>query len=133
MGPRSVYLPLFLAAFTFIATLGSIVGHAQAVRSTRDGVYTAAQADRGKQVFDEQCIACHTAQMWGSDWTGKSAFDAVDYIRQYMPEPAPDSLTPQQAADLLAFFLRGQALPPGGTELPAAQEGLKAIQLEKPR
>lgn len=105
---------------------------AQATRSTRDRVYTEAQAERGKQVFNEKCIDCHTAGMWGNDWNTRTAADVYDFVFQNMPEQAPGSLTGQQVVDILAFFMQGAELPAGQTELPTAIPTLKEIRMELP-
>ena len=114
----------------FATSTGS--AQAQATRSTKDRVYTEAQADRGKQVFDEKCIDCHTAGMWGNDWNTKTAADVYDFVFQNMPEQAPGSLTGQQVVDVIAYFLKGANLPTGQTELPTAIPALKDIRMELP-
>ena len=102
-------------------------------RSTRDGVYTDAQADRGRQVFEEGCTECHNIRMWGTDWDGKSAGDVYEFIRAYMPEPAPGTLSAQQIRDIIANFLKQARLPAGAAELPDTLDGLKQIRMELPR
>ena len=101
-------------------------------RSTRDGVYTDAQADRGQQVFEERCTECHNTRMWGTDWDGKSAGDVYEFISAYMPEQAPGTLSAQQTRDVIANFLKQARLPAGSAELPEALAGLKQIRMELP-
>jgi mono/diheme cytochrome c family protein len=116
-----------------IAAAGAGVS-AQAVRSVNDGVYTEAQADRGKQIFEGTCTACHdTARFTGADfvagWAGKpvaSLFEAV----QTMPEDNPGSLTAQQYGDILAFFLRLNQFPAGSDDLKGDAEALRTITME---
>jgi S-disulfanyl-L-cysteine oxidoreductase SoxD len=98
--------------------------------SVRDGVYTEAQADRGKALFEERCTDCHTPKMWGSDWTGRSVADIFDFISNYMPEPNPGSLSPQQVRDVLAHIFKSNDLPAGAMELPETIAALKQIRLE---
>jgi mono/diheme cytochrome c family protein len=107
-----------------------LAAQAAGARSVREGVYTEAQAERGKAVFEEQCTDCHSAKMWGTDWTGKSVADVYDIISNYMPEPKPGSLSPQQVRDVLAHILKSNNLPAGMTELPAMPADLQAITLE---
>ena len=99
--------------------------------TTRDGVYSATQAERGLMVFDEKCRDCHTAAMWGSDWDTKSVGDVAEYISQYMPESAPGTLSPQQTRDVVAFILKSNTLPAGTSELPETIEALKQIRMRK--
>jgi cytochrome c len=119
-------------ALVMAAATSATGAQAQATRSTKDRVYTEAQADRGKQVFNEKCIDCHTAGMWGNDWNTKTAADVYDFVFQNMPEQAPGSLTGQQVVDILAFFMKGAELPAGQTELPTAIPSLKEIRMELP-
>jgi mono/diheme cytochrome c family protein len=121
---------LLLVPATLIFVLAAAIAAQEGARSTRDGVFTEAQAARGKTVFDGSCIECHGAEMWGSDWEGKSVADAYDFIKQFMPEYAPGSLTPEQTRDVLAFILQSNKLPAGATDLPESAEGMKAIRLE---
>ena len=107
-----------------------LAAQASGARSVRDGVYTAVQAERGRAVFEEQCVDCHTPKMWGTDWTGKSVADVYDIISNYMPEPKPGSLSPQQVRDVLAHILKSNDLPAGMTELPEMPSALKEIKLE---
>ena len=54
-------------------SLGLVALSAQApAKTTNDGVYTAAQADRGKTVFDAKCTGCHEP----SRFMGETFFEA---------------------------------------------------------
>ena len=60
-GPAGVRCA-FAAAVAAYAVVGmfSITGHAgQAREVTAGGSYSTAQADRGKQLYTDQCVACH--------------------------------------------------------------------------
>ena len=109
----------------------AFAAQASSASTTRDGVYSAEQAERGQMVFDGKCRDCHTAAMWGSDWDTKSVGDVVDYISQDMPEPAPGTLSPAQTRDVVAFILKSNALPSGGAELPQELEAMKRIRMVK--
>ena len=100
-------------------------------RSTRDGVYTLAQADRGDGVFNARCTECHGVRMWGADWDTKTAGDIYEFISNYMPETAPGTLTANQVRDVLAFILKNNRLPDGAAELPEALSALKQIRMER--
>ena len=135
--PRKTnHVLLWMAAATGMA-IGAVCAAAPvsaqsgAQATTRDGVYSTAQAERGQMVFDEKCRDCHTAAMWGSDWDGKSVGDVFEYISQYMPEPAPGTLSPRQTRDVVAFLLKSNALPAGSTELPDTLEAMKTIRMMK--
>jgi mono/diheme cytochrome c family protein len=101
-------------------------------RSVKDGVYTAAQATRGRAVYDEKCVGCHANRMWGQDWPEKSVFDVYDVVKNFMPEDAPGSLPAAQTRDVVAYILQNNKLPAGGVELPEAEAELKQIRLATP-
>ncbi|HXH06625.1 MAG TPA: cytochrome c [Vicinamibacterales bacterium] len=107
-------------------------------RSTRDGVYTLAQAERGEKLYAARCAACHqTAQLSGPvfmrTWNGQSADALFDLIRTTMPQENPGSLKPQQYADLLAYIFRMNGLPPGEEELKGASRALRQVIIEAPK
>ena len=116
---------LFGFAFTAVAAQSPS-------RSVKDGVYTPAQATRGRALYDEKCIACHANRMWGQDWPEKSVFDIYDVVKNFMPEDNPGSLTAAQTRDVLAYILQNNKLPAGKVELPDAEADLKAIKLALP-
>lgn len=117
-----------------VGLLGAVVARAQTpdvlTRSVREGVYSAAQAERGANVYQEKCVSCHAARMWGADWPGKSLWSLYDTISNYMPADEPGALTPQQYRDLVAYILRTNKLPSGPGELPASTEDMKVIRLD---
>jgi mono/diheme cytochrome c family protein len=43
----------------------STLVHAQATRTVRDGVYSAAQAARGATLYGQQCASCHGDKLEG--------------------------------------------------------------------
>ncbi len=102
-------------------------------RSVWRGVYTEAQAIRGKEVFVRACAECHseklgdrtgdgtTPSLIGEDfsfrWNESSIVDLFDTVRQTMPEAAPNSLSPQEYADVTAYLLELNEYPAGAVEL----------------
>ena len=105
-----------------------------------DGAYSEAQATRGEQGFIAHCASCHGANLGGtgeapalagpqflSDFDGLSLGDLFDRIRTTMPQDNPGSLNRDQVADILAFLLKANAVPPGPKELDRRSEYLKAI------
>jgi S-disulfanyl-L-cysteine oxidoreductase SoxD len=105
---------------------------AQTSRSVKDGVYTAAQAARGRALYEEQCASCHADRMWGQDWPEKTVFDVYDVVKNFMPEDNPGSLTAAQTRDVIAYILQNNKLPAGRTELPEPDADLKQIKLALP-
>jgi mono/diheme cytochrome c family protein len=112
-------------------------GESGSRRSAREGVFTTAQADRGKRVFEERCLACHQPDQYVGEgfmksWTGQTADSLFDLLRTTMPQDNPGSLKPQAYADLLAYIFQLNGLPPGDTELKAASRVLRQIVIEGP-
>jgi len=94
--------------------------------------YTEAQAERGRDVFDAVCSACHAlgefrGQMFQVTWMARPIGHFFQHISQAMPEDRPGSLTPAQYASVVAYVLQLQGHPPGGRELPADASALEAV------
>lgn len=91
--------------------------------STLDGIYTVAQAERGRLVFEEICSQCHETQEWQDDgflarWEGESVYRFWFYIYEQMPNGSPPySLPREQVSDVLTYILQLNGLPPGDEEL----------------
>ena len=90
--------------------------------TTLDGVYTQAQAQRGKQLFDGVCSECHetedlTDRAFQARWEGQSTFQLWYFINDRMPYDDPWSLTRQQVTDALTYILQLNGLRSGDTEM----------------
>jgi mono/diheme cytochrome c family protein len=110
----------------------------QPAKSVWDGVYTDTQAKRGKAVFLQNCNACHSSgdqapALYGSDFLsdfdGMTLGDLFDRIKNTMPQDRPASLSPQDAADAMAYVL-SFSFPVGQTELDHESAPLKQIRFE---
>ena len=117
-----------------------------ATASTRDGVYTAEQAQQGKTLYAQQCTKCHGASLEGTgqnppltgddflnNWQGQTLADLFTRIRTTMPAIKPGSLTPAETSQLVAYILDANTFPSGKTELPADPGPLKAIHIDAPQ
>jgi mono/diheme cytochrome c family protein len=112
---------------------------AQQTRTTKEGVYSAAQAKRGEAVYQEKCVACHGAKLEGDFgppltgeaflgiWGGLSLSELFDKIHNTMPADAPGTLTRPQAVDVVAYVAQANQAPAGATDL--AEPALKQIVL----
>ena len=92
---------------------------AQNPKTSWDGVYSEAQATRGKDTYAQSCAPCHGADAAGGDmgpglagrdflmnWNDLAVGDLYDRIRTSMPQNAPGSLNAGQNADIVAFILQ---------------------------
>jgi len=104
-------------------------------RSTMTGVYTAEQAVKGREVFNSNCLGCHTTAThqgpaFQNKWFGRPLFDLFDYVSQAMPKAAPGSLTEDEYVWVTAYILRLNGMPPGRTELSPEPAWLKAVRVD---
>jgi mono/diheme cytochrome c family protein len=110
--------------------------HAQSARrSTTSGVYTEAQAARGRDTFAGMCQACHTpathtGPTFIASWGNRPLWELFDYLMANMPKSDPGSLSPEEYAQVLAYVLKMNGMPAGSRELPADEAALRAIRLE---
>lgn len=104
-----------------------------------DGVYTDAQARRGRDVYRRACAVCHLDTLQGdavspplvgpaflARFNGQTAHEMVQAVRASMPQNAPDTLGDRAYVDLIAFLLNASGGPSGASELP-----LDVAELEK--
>jgi mono/diheme cytochrome c family protein len=103
-----------------------------AVRSVRDGVYTEAQAARGRVTFQDVCSVCHPDPLWRPKWRGMRVGELYRFIARFMPDDNPRSLKTQEAVDVFAYILSANGLPPGAAELPDRYDDLILIRIEEP-
>ena len=104
-----------------------------------NGVYTAAQAQRGKDRFEKSCSECHNADLGGGkapalrgaaflkDWESGSTQILFVKLRDSMPAADPGSVPDQDKVDILAYLLQVNGFPAGKTELD--QKELDKIQI----
>ena len=125
-----------VAAVAVLALTGGI-----AASQPADGLYTAAQADAGEGLYDEQCVSCHgplsafvpeMAALLGDHtfrnrWEGRSLGELFQLIQEEMPQDAPGSLSNDETADLVAYILAGNRFPAGDTALSNDLETLNDI------
>jgi len=115
-------------------------GAATTQRTTADGVFTVAQAKRGAAVFDESCVSCHPRQsngtigtlsgpVFAARWREHTLDQLFERVSLTMPENAPASLSPQAAADVIAYLLQINGAPAGRAELSATAERLADIRI----
>ncbi len=128
--------PLLLATFTAVAFSGMTALGQHPGRSSLDGVYTDAQAERGATEYAQRCARCHGDNLDGvgaapmlyssrflDRWREDSLRGLFDYTAANMPldaKPAPGGLSEKQYLDLLAYLLSVNELPSGTRELEAA-------------
>jgi mono/diheme cytochrome c family protein len=103
--------------------------------SAATGVFTTAQANRGREVYTNSCANCHMASAhtggtFASNWHGKRVADLFDLLHNTMPVDAPGSLTQQQYADVVAYMLQLNGHPTGATELKPDPAALRKVRID---
>ena len=100
---------------------------------TTDGVYTAAQADRGRTLYRQHCTYCHHDDLLGGEdlrvippaligfdftdrWVGKTLGAYFDVVSSTMPWERR-RLEPAVYADIVAYLLHENGYQPGAVEL----------------
>jgi mono/diheme cytochrome c family protein len=127
-------------AAVLLVLLATPLSAEEAMRSTRSGVYTAAQADRGHQLYAFRCARCHESGFDGAprlgdgrfinDFLGKTLFDLTDLIHTSMPVDKPGTTSKAEAADLAAYILSVMQAPAGQNELPPDDSVLQQIRMD---
>ncbi len=102
--------------------------------SVRDSVYTVEQAERGKRVYNDVCIACHIPEWFAGtfleSWNGATVSALYDLISTTMPEDRPGGLGEREYADVVAYIFAMNGLPAGSTELKSKKHILDRIIIE---
>ncbi len=111
-------------------------GPAPSTRSTLDGVFTSAQAGRGAQQFREACSTCHAieeqAASLRSKWGNGTLRDLFSVVSTTMPQNSPGSLSPNDYASLIAYYLAQSGFRPGPSDLPADPATLAQLRVPAP-
>lgn len=99
--------------------------------------FTAAQAERGDELYRQNCATCHLPDLQGAfeapalvgnnftqNWTNRTATELLDLMRRTMPPQAPGSLSTTDYADLGAFLLSRNEQNAGTTALDFTATGV---------
>jgi mono/diheme cytochrome c family protein len=113
------------------------------------GIYTVAQAERGRAVYQKQCTYCHHDDLLGGEdlevvppalvsksfeerWYGKSVAEMFRAIATTMPWRGK-GLTPTEYADVVSYLLKENGYKAGSTELPADPALLERVLITEKR
>lgn len=114
-------------------------------RTIASGIFSAAQAQRGQDIYRRACSACHLDTLRGDSvspplvgpafmnrYAGSTVHDMVSTIRGSMPQNAPDSLGDQAYVDLISYLLSTSGSPAGTRDLPIDVNELGRIVVPAP-
>jgi mono/diheme cytochrome c family protein len=121
------------------AVNGSGESAASVASSNGSAPYTSQQVAQGRDIYAQQCAACHGATLQGISAPaltgpafGHSHLNGLQLrtvVTQRMPLTAPGSLKPQEYASLMAFLLNYDCVKPAGNGLqPLPAAALPALQ-----
>ena len=117
--------------------LGGHLALSAAGKTVWDGVYVAAQAERGRDLYAQHCSSCHgdfldgdggsgrvalAGPTFADNWDAASLNDLFAKIAKTMPRGAPGTLRSAEALDLVAFLLQFNGFPAGTTPLAEGPE-----------
>lgn len=147
---RPILLTVALAAAGVGVTMASQEPAGGTEGPIWDGVYTAAQAERGAGRYTTTCATCHGAELEGGGGgagrapalTGDAFFEGFgqttidflfDYVSTSMPSGDEGTLSANAYIDLVAFLLSRNDFPAGAEELtPESAVGISIVSKDGP-
>ena len=138
-----------LAAIGAVVLLGLVTppgaarGSAQDKLSVWSGVYTAAQADRGKAVYANHCSRCHgddlgpnrdyplAGEGFMDHWEAHTLEHLFRRIRDTMPPGEAGTVDVNDKRDAMAYLLQQNGFPAGSAELAEDADELAAVQITR--
>ena len=103
---------------------------AQSPATIWDGIYTPAQAERGRQIYERVCGYCHRSDLDGGEngapslkagflarWRKRSLSELVLLVMNTMPQGSPGTISAQDYLDVISFIFKKNLVPAGATEL----------------
>ncbi len=114
--------------------------------SAASGVYSAEQAERGKELYENYCGACHGFDMIATDseaatltggafsfsWHRTTLNERFERISTSMPPRAGGLLEPQEYLDIVTYILSFNGYPAGDVELTPDTLAASEIEVGRP-
>jgi len=127
-----------LIVLNVVLILAPFTPAAEKPKSVWEGVFTAAQAERGRVGYERSCRTCHGEDLTKSGdvlvgtkfmdhWLEDTAKNLFTIVQNSMPRNAPRSLSDNQYLDLVAYLLQANEFPAGSEELTV--EALERVQI----
>src|SRR5436190_15896111 len=144
MARKPVVFGVVAGLWCAVVAVSSAQQPAAAEKKVWDGVFTSAQAARGKGPFERACARCHNIELAGSQrgpalkgnvfWSkydNENLSSLFMFIRDTMPQDGPSLLSDEIKADVLAYIMSVNGMPAGSAELKADLRALDEIKIAK--
>ena len=128
---------LWASSAALAAHTGARQENSRSSSSVWDGVYTAAQAERGRQVYAGHCARCHgedsrnplSGDRFAEHWESRTLADLFRRIRDTMPAGEVAAVEEPEKLDAMAYVLQQNGYPEGRAALTADADVLATIQI----
>jgi len=138
---KIAHLFLITVTATGAALVVTTPRDAQAETTTKEkGWYTAAQVNRGHQLYNNYCAECHMPDLTGAmgpalkgkqflaAWGVRTLGDLLLFEHQTMPAVNPGSVSDSQIADITAYILMKNGFPAGKVALVKGAESSRILK-----
>jgi hypothetical protein len=123
-----------------VANSGAQQQNPRSKSSVWNGVFTAAQAERGKQLYGRYCARCHgddlatsrnplAGDRFAQHWESRTLADLFRRIRDTMPAGEVTTVEEPEKLDTMVYLLQQNGFPEGGAELTPDGDALATIQI----
>jgi cytochrome c len=146
MNPKSTLLVAgaFLAWGAAVTFSGVVAQGSAAQKTTNDALYTKAQADGAKALYNKVCVDCHPFTVaakkkpqdlplgedpFFEEWEGRRVRELISLIALTMPNDGSAVISDQEATDLVAYILQQNGFPAGSAPLDKSA----AAAIERPK
>jgi quinoprotein glucose dehydrogenase len=123
----------FAALFAQSIFAQAVTPSGDAGKTFRESAYTAEQANRGGQLYNARCAACHGENLGGVEmapplagtnfrqsWERQPLLNLGRRIKMTMPPTAPNSLSAAQVTDVVTYILKANDIRAGSVALTLA-------------
>lgn len=136
---------VIIGAAAMAASYATVRAAQEAGKTTWDGVYSDAQANKGEAIYNDKCAKCHGVDGSGgdapelqgggfaADWDGLSVAQLFDRTRTSMPQDNPQSLSRDDCAAILAYLFRKNGFPAGPADMASdggTMNGIKYVAVK---
>ncbi len=122
----------FTAVLFAALSISTVAIPVSADKSLNDGVYTKAQAEKGKTSYENNCKACHQVDFYQEkfqSWQGAPLIEFYDLVTSTMPGDRPGALELQDYTDAMAHIFSLMGYPAGDKALSHEDGSMDSISI----